>query len=60
MEEMEDLSRRNDLQLRSLPEAMRPADLVDTVTNILRRVAGKQLPGHLEFNRFTGPFPLIE
>lgn len=50
MEEMQDRSRRNNLRHRSLPEATGPTDLVDTVTDIFRRVGGDQLQGRLEFD----------
>lgn len=51
LEEMEDQSRQNNLWLRGLPEATGPADLADTVTDIFKRVMGKQLLESLELDR---------
>lgn len=44
MEEFEDRSRRNNLRLRGLPVATGPTDLLATVTDIFRKVAGEHLP----------------
>lgn len=60
MEEMEDRSRRNNLRLRGLPEATGPSDLLATVTDIFRRVAGDHLPESVEIDRVhraLGPRP---
>lgn len=51
VEEMEDWSRRNNVPLRGLPEATGPEDLLATVTDIFRRVAGDHLPEQIEVDR---------
>lgn len=51
MEEMEDWSRRNKLRLRGLPEATGPSDLLATVIDKFKRVAGDHLPECIEIDR---------
>lgn len=51
MEEFEDRSRRNNLRLRGLLEATGPTDLLATVRDIFKKVAGEHLPVQIEVDR---------
>lgn len=51
VEEMEVRSRRNNVRLRGLPEATGSEDLLATVTDIFRRVAGDHLSEQIEVDR---------
>lgn len=58
LEEMEDRSRRNNLRLRGLPEAMGSEDLAATALAIFRNIAGDTLPPTVSFDwihRALGP-----
>lgn len=51
LEGMEDRSRRNNLQLRGLPEATGAEDLLATAIAIFRQIAGAAIPESLQIDR---------
>lgn len=51
LEEMEDCSRRNKLQLQGFPEATGTEDLAATALAIFRNIAGDTLPPNVSFDR---------
>lgn len=60
MEDIEDRSKRNNLQLRGLPEATGTEDLSKTAAAIFRNITGVSLPAQLVFDKIhRAPSPLF-